>query len=84
MSRLLKEGDEFTSLEAFLAALRVHEHLSAVTYWRRDSQTIKTARKYVISLPDNPEIAFYKLVYCCNFGGRSYISQSTGKRPNQR
>jgi len=84
MSSLLKEGDEFASLEAFLAALKVHEDISAVTYWRRDSRTIESARRCGVYLPDNPEIAYYRLVYCCTFGGRDYISRSTGQRPRQR
>ncbi|KAG1683753.1 Zinc finger SWIM domain-containing protein 3 [Nymphon striatum] len=83
-STSLRVGADFSTLESLLAAINEFQNEQKVSYWRRDSRTLKAAKNRGMDVPLNDEIKYYELRFSCIKGGRDYKSSSSGKRPRQR
>ncbi|KAG1654631.1 hypothetical protein GQR58_024920 [Nymphon striatum] len=70
-------GQEFSTLKALLAAVSELQKEQKILYWRRDSRTLKAAKKRGIDVPDNAEIKYYEIKFSCFKGGRGYKSSIT-------
>ncbi|XP_076054717.1 uncharacterized protein LOC143033312 isoform X3 [Oratosquilla oratoria] len=50
-----------------------------------NSRTIQSATKCAPNRSFKPELQYFSIDYCCQYGGRKYQPKSTtGIRPNQR
>ncbi|KAK6172126.1 hypothetical protein SNE40_018075 [Patella caerulea] len=80
----LKIGDKFDSFKAVEHAISKFESLQKISYWRRDSRTIKYMLKRGYKCVENEDLWYWDVTFSCVKGGRTYNSKSSGVRPNQR
>ncbi|GFO11163.1 inosine-uridine preferring nucleoside hydrolase-like isoform x3 [Plakobranchus ocellatus] len=73
-------GTEFESYEALTAAVRVYEEENFVNLIIRDTRTVEAAAKRNLRKTYNPAIKYSDIAFCCTYGGKQYVSHSTGKR----
>ncbi|XP_076864341.1 zinc finger SWIM domain-containing protein 1-like [Brachyhypopomus gauderio] len=65
----IRVGDEFSSFEEAQRAVFNLARAEGMSFWRRDSRTVKAASKRV-KTPINPELKFYHITWACQKGGR--------------
>ncbi|GFS22680.1 THAP domain-containing protein 4 [Elysia marginata] len=73
-------GTEFESYEALTKAIRMFEEKNFVNLIVRDTRTVKAAAKRNQRKAYNPAIKYSDISFCCTYGGKKYVSHSTGKR----
>ena len=72
---------EYADLEKEIEKYQL-EH--ATQFYKRDSRTIEAALRRAPNREFSKAIRYSELVYSCIHGGKKFISQSSGKRPNQQ
>ncbi|XP_059609978.1 uncharacterized protein LOC132257196 [Phlebotomus argentipes] len=77
-----KLGDSFGSYSELEERLEAHSKESFVTYWRRDTRTVKGAHRKT-SRPISSNLIYYSLRLACVFGGQKFSPRGQGKRSCQ-
>ena len=91
---LIKIGAKFDNLNEFENVMGDYVKSQGVTYWKRHSRTLQ---KYITKRNPQPmnevmtrkldieseKIRYKELSLCCGYGGRIFISQGEGFRPNR-
>jgi len=83
MSRLAVDA-RFSSFEDLQKEIEVYQSEHFVQFYRRDSRTIDAALRRAPKRTFNPNIRYSELVYSCIHGGKTFKSESKGKRPQQQ
>ena len=65
-------GDEFLSVEAVDEGIKQYKKEQCISFWRRDSRTLASAKNHLKNLQLNDAIKFYELKYACIKGSREY------------
>ena len=72
-------GDCFESFAKLEARVEKFENSHFVKFWKRDTRTVKAARKRM-NKSIKPELKYYEIKYCCIHGGQHFKSQGKGLR----
>ena len=80
MAQLLAVGKEFKSFEALQDAVHKYEQTDFAQLSRTDSRTIENEESRRSSKLFNPNIKYSFVTFTCAFGGKPYVSRSTGIR----
>ncbi|GAB0096547.1 uncharacterized protein DMENIID0001_120710 [Sergentomyia squamirostris] len=75
-------GDTFNSYQELEERLEAHSRESFVTYWRRDTRTVKGAHRKT-SRRISKDLIYYSLRLACVFGGQKFLTRGQGKRSCQ-
>ena len=68
--------DKFSSVEVVDEGIKQYEKEQCISFWRRDSRTLASAKNRLKNLQLNDAIKFYELKYACIKGGREYKMHS--------
>lgn len=80
MADKLAEGKEFRSFAALQEAVHNYEQTCFAQLSRTDSRTIENEEHRRNSKSFNPSIKYSFVTFTCAFGGKPYVSRSTGIR----
>ena len=73
-------GSEFENYEALTNSICMYEEENFVNLIVRDTRTVEAAAKRNHHKSYNPAIKYSDISFCCTYGGKKYVSHSTGKR----
>uniref|UniRef100_A0A1B0CFC2 ZSWIM3 N-terminal domain-containing protein n=1 Tax=Lutzomyia longipalpis TaxID=7200 RepID=A0A1B0CFC2_LUTLO len=73
-------GDTFSSYQELEEQLEEHRKESCVTYWHRDTRTLKAGRG---DRPISKKLVYYSLRLACVFGGQKFSPRGQGIRTCQ-
>ncbi|XP_050309831.1 uncharacterized protein LOC126745850 [Anthonomus grandis grandis] len=79
----INKGDIFSSLEEIEAKIEEVSRAKYLSFYKRDSRTIQTARDRV-KRPLDESLVFYQVKYNCIKGGQKYVHKGKGFRPPKR
>lgn len=75
-------GEMFDSFEEVEERLRKHSERNFVTYWRRDTRTVKGALMKT-ARPIAARLKYYSIRYACVHGGQKVVKRGQGHRSKQ-
>lgn len=75
----LHVGDSFASYELLEQRLKRHTAADFVTYWRRDTRTVRGALMKT-SRPIAQRLRYYSVRYACVHGGQKFDRRGIGQR----
>ncbi|KAH9487633.1 hypothetical protein Btru_070201 [Bulinus truncatus] len=73
-------GAEFNTYEDLTNAIKAYEAANFVNLIIRDTRKVESAAKRNQRKCYNAAIKYSDISYCCTYGGKKYVSHSTGKR----
>ena len=71
--------DSFSTFQELDNKLKAYKKAYFVHFWKRDSQTIETAKKRLNKFL-KPELRYYEINLCCIHGGQRFKSKGKGSR----
>ncbi|KAK0066452.1 mastermind-like protein 2 [Biomphalaria pfeifferi] len=76
----IEVGAEFNTYEDLTNAIKAYEAANFVNLIIRDTRRVESAAKRNQRKCYNAAIKYSDISYCCTYGGKKYVSHSTGKR----
>jgi len=78
-------GDKFASLVELESAITTFEKSHFVSLHKRDGKTLEAMRKHAPKRIETAkaELLYYRLKYCCEYGGKKFKKQGQDKRITQ-
>ncbi|XP_005110633.1 mastermind-like protein 2 [Aplysia californica] len=76
-------GAEFDTYDDLTSAVQAYEAENFVNLIIRDTRKVEAAAKRNQRKKYNPAIKYSDISYCCTYGGKKYVSHSTGKRSHK-
>lgn len=80
----LAVGATFSTYAELENEIEKYQVENSVQLYKRDSRTIEAALRRAPNREFNKAIKYSELVFSCIHGGKKFVSQSTGKRPQQQ
>ncbi|XP_076458995.1 uncharacterized protein LOC143292519 [Babylonia areolata] len=77
-------GRQFCSYEDLEAAVSEYQDKNFVRLYKRDTRSIEATRRRGVKKKYNPKLVYSGVKYTCVHGGKLFVSQTTGLRPNTK
>lgn len=73
-------GAEFNTYDDLTNAIKAYEAENFINLIIRDTRRVEAAAKRNQRKTYNAAIKYSDISFCCTYGGKKYVSHSTGKR----